>query len=717
MQSRASSCPAVLPAPVIASSAALPPVPVAIPVVGMGASAGGLAAFEAFFLGMPTNADPGMAFIVVQHLAPDRESILVDLIRRYTRMPVFAVTDGMVVQINCVYVAAPNCNIALMHGTLHLLDPVVPCGLRLPIDFLFRSLAQDQHENAIGIVLSGTGRDGTQGVRTIKSEAGMVMVQTPESAEFDGMPRSAIATGVTDCELTPAAMPACLISYVVRTFGRGSRWMADPTPKVKNALQQIFVLLHTQTNHDFAQYTSSIIMRRIERRMAVHQIIAIDDYVAYLQQAPLEVDALFRDMLIGVTNFFRDTEAFEALETKIIPKLFANKATSDVVRVWVPGCSTGEEAYSIAILLHECMSALKQSWTVQVFATDIDARAIATARAGLFPTSMEPDISAQRLARYFALTPDGTAYRIQKSIRNLMVFSEHDLNKDPPLSKVDLISCRNLLIYLGADLQNKLIPLFHYALNPNGLLFLGRSEDVGGFVDLFSVLDRKSRLFQRRWGKSMRVDALHDGAATAPEWVHPPRGLDDLQVRDAYLQATQKFWERSNEDFKSSIEEMQSVNEELQSTNEEMETSTEELQSLNEELTTSNVDLQIRVACLTLANHDLNNCLAGTGIAMVFLDHSLRILRFTHSAEQIINLMLTDVGRPVGHIASNLVGYDRLVTDAQVVLDTLISVEIEVQTHESGRYAMRIKPYRTLDNVVAGVVITFVDKLPAKSKA
>ena len=713
-QSQADSCSAVPPAPfaqpdpATAPSTALPFVTAAFPVVGMGASAGGLAAFEAFFSGMPTNADPGMAFIVVQHLAPDRESMLVDLIRSYTRMPVFEATDGMVVQINCVYVIAPNCNVGFMHGTLHLLDPVVSRGPRLPVDFLFRSLALDQREHAIGIVLSGTGHDGTQGVRTIKGEAGMVMVQTPESSEFDSMPRSAIDTGVADYELTPAAMPACLINYVARTFGHGSRWMDDPPHKDENALRQICVLLYAQTRHAFSQYQPSIILRRIDRRMAIHQIIDIDDYVTYLRQAPLEIEALFRDMQIGVTHFFRDTEAFEALETKIIPKLFANKAQSDVVRVWVPGCSTGEEAYSITILLHECMSALKQSWTVQVFATDIDARAIATARAGLYPISVTADISEQRLARYFVLTPDGTAYRIQQNIRNLLVFSEHDLNKDPHFSKVDLISCRNLLIYLSADLQNKFIPLFYDALNPYGLLFLGRSEDVGGYVDLFSVLDRKSRLFQRRWGKSMRADIQNDGAADAPESVLPPIGPDKLTIHDEYLHAAQQSMERSNEELQSSIEEMQSINE-------EMETAKEELQALNEELTHSNSDLQIRVAYLTRANHDLNNFLAGLGIPTIFLDRSLRIVRFTPNAAPITNLRLTDVGRPVGHIVSNLVGYDGLATDAQAVLDTLVPVELEVQTAQE-RYTMRVQPFCILDKVGAGVVIAFVDKLPTKSQ-
>ena len=370
--------------------------------------------------------------------------------------------------------------------------------MRLPIDFFFRSLAQDQRERAICIVLSGTGSDGTLGVRAIKGEGGMVMAQNPESTEYDGMPRSAIATGLVDYVLPPAEMPAQLIAYVAHAFGKTSRPVSPPAPKAEDALKKIFLLLRAQTGHDFSQYKQSTIVRRVERRMAVHQIERLDEYVRYLQQTPAEVEALFRDLLIGVTSFFRDPEAFEALQEQVIPRLFAGKPAGAVIRVWVPGCSTGEEAYSIAILLQERMEALKQSLKVQVFATDIDRRAIDCARAGVYPASIAADVSPERLARFFAQEPDGSAYRIQKGIRDMLIFSEQDVIKDPPFSKLDLISCRNLLIYMGGELQKKLIPLFHYALNPGGMLFLGTSETVGEFADLFATLDRKSKLYQRR---------------------------------------------------------------------------------------------------------------------------------------------------------------------------------------------------------------------------
>ena len=846
------------------------PTPTHFPIVGIGASAGGLAAFEAFFSGMPADRDPGMAFVLVQHLAPDHKSILSDLIRRYTRMQVFEVEDGMVVQPNCVYIIAPNSDMAFLQGALHLLEPVAPRGQRLPIDYFFESLAADQRELAIAIVLSGTGSDGTAGVRAVKDAGGMVMAQNPESCEFDGMPRSAIATGLVDYQLPPAEMPKQLMANIAHIFGKLPRSGQPASLKTEGALKKIFVLLRAQTGHDFSQYKPSTIHRRIERRMAVHQLETMDAYVRYLQQTPAEVDALFGDLLIGVTNFFRDPDAFQMLEDQAIPKLFTGKPNGATVRVWSAGCSTGEEAYSLAILLVERMEALKQSYTVQVFATDIDPRAIATARAGVYPASIAADMSPERLARFFTLEPGGQAYRIHKGIRDLLVFSEQDLIKDPPFTKIDLISCRNLLIYLDANLQKRLIPLFHFALNPTGMLFLGTSEGIGDFESLFAVLDRKAKLYRRKedllgaqrsalsrfvapvlateaslpsrgankdafpatklplrelmeqallryvapasalvhaggdmvylHGRTgmylepvageagvqnilkMARDglrpglstALHQAAATnqpsvAPNLrvktnghytrvnvsVHPvasagPGAPDatlylvmledapelaaaleaadgasaaatpeaqaridaltlELRAKDEYLQSTHEALESSNEELKSSNEEMQSVNEELQSTNEELETSKEELQSVNEELATVNTELQTKVIDLSRANSDMNNLLAGTGIATVFVDLQLRILRFTPTATSIINLIASDVGRPVAHIVSNLMGYTNLVADARAVLATLIPKEAEVQTLDGQWYTLRILPYRTLDNVIEGAVVTFVN--------
>ncbi len=839
------------------------------PIVGIGASAGGLAAFEAFFRGLPADADPGMAFVLVQHLAPDHQSMLAEIVRRYTRMPVCEVTDGMAVRVNSVHIIPPRWDMAVLNGTLHLLEPSAPRLQRLPIDFFFRSLAQDQHEQAIGIVLSGTGSDGAQGVRAIKSEGGLVLAQSPASTEFDGMPRSALATGVVDFELPPDEMFAQLMAYRGIAFGRPVPVPAAdlPMPWSDNDLRKVFVLLRAQTGHDFSQYKASTIHRRIVRRMAVNQIDTLGPYVRFLQQQPTEVDALFRDMLIGVTHFFRDAEAFQVLQEQVVPALAASKPAGATLRVWVVGCSTGEEAYSLAIMLQEHLEAYQQTVPVQVFATDIDCRAIAVARAGVYPVSIAADLTPERLARFFTAEPDGSAYRVNKTIRDKVVFSEHDLIRDPPLSKLDLVACRNLLIYMNGELQKRVIPLFHYALNPDGILFLGGSESIGDFDTLFSALDRKSKLFRRRQdyrsgpraalshillpasppalafaphtavrsppmkpplrelveqallqrlapvgvlvngqgdilylhGRSgaylepatgeaginnvltMARDGLRRELSTtlsqvvatqqaararglrvrsnghhttvnlsihplalapvAPVYLvileeapatdtDPPTPLalsagsevlaidvdariialtQALRISDDHLHAANEELETSIEAVKISNEEMQSVNEELQSTNEELETSKEELQSLNEEMRTVNAELQNKVADLSRSNNDMNNLLAGTGIATVFVDHGLRILRFTPGASEIIHLIDSDVGRPVGHLASNLVGYDRLVADTQSVLDTLVRQEHEVRTTAGGWYAMRIQPYRTLDHVIEGAVITFVD--------
>lgn len=494
-------CPEVPVASVEASSEpnSAPDPEARFPIVGIGASAGGLAAFGAFFSAMPAETESGIAFVIVQHLAPDHKSLLCDLVRRFTRMRVFEVEEGMRVRPNCVYIIPPNRDLALLNGCLHLLEPRSPRGLRLPIDFFFRSLADDQHEKAIGIVLSGTGSDGTQGVRAIKGEGGMVMVQNLESTEYDGMPRSAIATGLTDFVLPPAEMPGKLISYVEHAFGKIRYTISpQPPPKADGSIQKICVLLRDLTGHDFSGYKQNTIFRRTERRMALHQIEQMDGYIRYLQQNPAEVSALFRDLLIGVTRFFRDPEAFAALETLVIPRLLADKSAGAQIRIWTVGCSTGEEAYSIAILLKERMEALKRRFQIQVFASDIDARAMESARAGVYHASIAADVSSERLIRFFTQDTSGGAYRVAKNLRDMIVFSEQDVIRDPPFSKIDLISCRNLLIYLSAELQKKLIPLFHYALSPGGVLFLGASENVGEFLNLFAAIDHKSKLFQRK---------------------------------------------------------------------------------------------------------------------------------------------------------------------------------------------------------------------------
>jgi two-component system CheB/CheR fusion protein len=484
------SPPENLPAPVET------PVARSFPIVGIGASAGGLAAIEGFLSAIPAETEKGFAFVIIQHLSPDHKSILTELVRRYTRMKVFEVEDGMEVMPGCAYIIPPNRDMALLGGKLQLLEATVARGIRHPIDFFFRSLAADQHERAICIILSGTGSDGTLGVRAIKGEGGMAMAQTPESTGFDGMPRSAIATGLVDYILTPAEMPANLIAYANQLVGSKVK-RNQPSAQAADYLAKICVLLRAKTGHDFSQYKESTLLRRVERRMALHQIENLNDYLRFLQQNGGEISLLFRDLLIGVTSFFRDREAFAALETCAIPSLFAGRQAGGAIRIWVCGCSTGEEAYSIAILIQEHLERLDEVCRVQIFATDIDHHATDRARTGVFPPSIAGDISAERLARFFTQDSSGS-YRVQKVVRDLLIFSEQDVLKDPPFSSLSLISCRNLLIYLNGDLQKRLMSLFHYALKPNGILFLGNSETVGDQPNLFETLDRKAKIYVRK---------------------------------------------------------------------------------------------------------------------------------------------------------------------------------------------------------------------------
>jgi two-component system CheB/CheR fusion protein len=387
--------------------------------------------------------------------------------------------------------------LGILNDTLHLKKSTRTRGGTLPIDSFFRSLAQDQGDNAIGIVLSGTGTDGTLGLRAIKGEAGMVMVQDEASAKYDGMPHSAISTGIADYVLPPEKMPAQLIKYTRLAAGKKVPRIMPASGRVPDALQKIFLLLRSRTDHDFSLYKKNTICRRIERRMDVHQIEGITEYVRYLQESDREVDILFKELLIKVTNFFRDPEAFDTLKKHLLEGPLPSLPDDAAFRVWVPGCSSGEEAYSLAILLRECMEELNRPFSVQIFGTDMDEEAIRTARDGLYPASIISDVSAERLKKHFAKEDDGR-YRIRKPVREMLVFAPQNIIKDPPFTKLHLLSCRNLLIYLGPELQKKLLPLFHYSLLPKGTLFLGSSETIGQAADLFRPVHSKWKLFQPR---------------------------------------------------------------------------------------------------------------------------------------------------------------------------------------------------------------------------
>lgn len=468
------------------------------PVVGMGASAGGLEALETFLEAVPPTT--GMGFVLVVHLDPTHISIMPELLQKKTQMPVHQVKDGMHVRPNCLYVIPPNQNLSILHGKLHLLELVEPHGSNLPIDSFLRSLAQDQESHAIGIVFSGTGSDGTQGVKAIKGAAGMVMVQDEKSAKYSGMPHSAINTGLVDYVLPPESMAAQLVAYTHHAHHLTDLRDGINDKPMPQAMEKIFIILRDRTQHDFSLYKQNTIRRRIERRMSIHQITEIRDYVRYLQESDTEPHTLFKELLIGVTNFFRDPDAFKILQEKIIPELLRGRPDNYTLRVWVPGCSSGEECYSLAMVLHECMESGGRHIHVQIFGTDIDADAIGVARAGCYPESILADVGEERIQRYFTKEESGQ-YRISKRIREMLVFAPQNLIKDPPFTRLDLISCRNLLIYMNTELQRKLMPIFHYSLRPGGLLFLGTSETIGTCTELFDPLNRKWKVFRRHESK------------------------------------------------------------------------------------------------------------------------------------------------------------------------------------------------------------------------
>jgi two-component system CheB/CheR fusion protein len=465
------------------------------PIVGLGASAGGLEALEQFLGHVPKGC--GLGFVVVQHLDPTHKGIMVELLQRSTTMPVVQIKDRMKVEPDHVYVIPPNKDLSILHGVLHLLEPAAPRGLRLPIDFFFRSLADDRQGQSIGVILSGMGSDGTLGLRAIKEKAGAVFVQTPTSAKFDSMPRMAIDAGLADVVAPAEDLPGKIIDYLkhVPLLVRPDHDMAE---KDQSALEKVVILLRTQTGHDFSLYKKSTIYRRIERRMGLHQITKIADYVRYLRENSQESDLLFKELLIGVTSFFRDPAVWEQLKDKIIPEFLATRPQGGMLRAWTAGCSTGEEAYSLAMVFKEALEQVTpaKNFVLQVFATDLDKDAIDKARAGIYPANISADISEERLRKFFIKDEHG-GYSVKKEIREMVIFAPQNLVMHPPFTKLDFVTCRNLLIYLDAELQKKLMPLFHYSLNPGGILLLGSSETIGTATDLFTPLAGKLRLYRR----------------------------------------------------------------------------------------------------------------------------------------------------------------------------------------------------------------------------
>ena len=821
------------------------------PIVGLGASAGGLDALKTFFSKVPETSN--MAYIVVVHMTPKQPSIMPELLQRAAKIPVSAAGDGQQIKSDHVYVIPPDKDISIYQGRIQLLD-MIREGVSHPIDFFLRSLAQDLGNRAVGVILSGTGTDGTLGIKEIKGVEGLVLAQSEKSAKYDGMPRSAIGTGLVDMILPPEEMPGKLIHYFTHTAAFKD---TAPNPRDGDALwlNKIFAILRTQLGHDFSYYKINTILRRINRRMGLNHIQSHATYVRLLRENRAEVDALFRDLLIGVTSFFRDADSFEVLKESVLPQHLQTMQKDTTFRAWIPGCSTGEEVYSLAMVLRECLDKTSLRVNLQLFGTDIDKYAIDRARDGLFPASIAVDLSEERLNRFFVKT--GEMYRIRKDIRDTVVFSVQDLMRDPPFSRLNLLCCRNLLIYLNSAAQKRLIPLFHYTLLPQGILMVGASETIGGFTNLFEVVDKKWKVFRRkevpptlrrpvyfpsgyvreestdealtripiprksdinrltqqavmllfaptailvdakggvlnvqgrtgkyletpsgpptnnildlaREGLRMELSAalraagnatkritrkrlavrtngsvqtidLHVCPLKAPEELagrylvvfedvniplvpehqdhggpaeppSEPSRITELEhelhvTRESHQTAIEEL-ESSNEELKSSNEEIQSANEELQSTNEELESSKEELQSLNEELQTVNAELQSKVEELSAAHDDMYNLLNSTEIATIFVDNDLRIRRFTPQATTIVNLIQSDIGRPLKHVMSNL-SYSEMIPDLKEVLRKLAPKEMEVHTDKGEWFNMRIMPYRTTDNRIDGAVLTF----------
>ena len=857
-------------------------------VVGLGGSAGGLEALQAFFTALP--AQSGMVFVVILHLAPDHESHLAEVIARTTSMPVLQVTGRVKVEADHVYVIPPGKQLSMEDGHLILSELGTRSGKHVAVDMFFRTLADAHGPHAAAIVLSGADGDGANGIKRIKERGGLCVAQTPDEAEHDGMPRAAIATGLVDWVLPVAEMPVKLLSYW-RAESRlrlpsetGPQPATESTAWEENkskadaerAMHDVLTYLRVRSGHDFSYYKRATVVRRVGRRMQVNGIEDMPSYLAFIRTHPAEPAALLQDLLISVTNFFRDREAFTALEREI-PRLFQGKGPEDTVRVWVAACASGEEAYSVAMLLREHADTLSQPPKIQVFATDLDESAIQWAREAEYSEAIAADVSEERLRRFFS--KGHGLYKVKRETREIVLFALHDLLKDSPFSKLDLVTCRNLFIYLNAQAQARVLEIFHFALHSEGLLFLGTSESVDEGSGLFGVIDKKRRIYTRRavaragmpvftepstlsqmvrerplerstpgykalkpvLSNAARSSAVPAREEDAPDhaaipWaarhydfiedlappsiivnaayeithlsehagsflqvgggdptmnllrmVHPmlrielraalyqaaqtgsavetrgipvefDRGAKTVTVRvtpartsppdcflvifreqeaemgtsssadvpsiepesvvqhleaeierlKAQLRHIIEDSEASKEEHKASTEELQAMNEELRSASEELETSREELQSINEELSTVNQELKSKVDELGRSNSDLQNLMASTQIATVFLDRDLTIQRYTPPAVALFNVIPTDLGRPLSDLTSRL-DYSDLAADAERVLSQLSPVEVEVSHRDGRHFLARTLPYRTGDDRISGVVITFID--------
>jgi two-component system CheB/CheR fusion protein len=838
---------------------ASPQQPTAFPIVGVGASAGGLESFIELFRHVPSQS--GMGFVLIQHLDPRHSSYLTEAIARSTAMPVEEARDGMVVQPDHVYAIPPNADVGILKGALTLL-PRLSDGRKphLPIDFFFKALASDRGRQAIGIVLSGTGSDGSEGLEAIKAEGGVTFVQDPKSAKFSGMPDAALRTGAVDVCLPIAELVEELLRVGRHPFVREREAEVLASPEDEGEIRKVLVLLRNTAAVDFSEYKTASVRRRLARRMAVRRVTALRDYVRLLREDRDEVQALFEDILIHVTSFFRDGAAFEKLKEHVFPEILEQKRSGGTIRLWCAGCSTGEEAYSLLIALLEFLEkGNANDVRVQLFGTDVSDKALERARAGVYPDGIARDLGAERLARFFTKA-DGGGYRIDKLVRERCVFVKHDLARDPPFSKLDLVSCRNVLIYFDQELQRRVLATFQFALNQPGFLLLGHAENIPDGTDLFSPVDKDAKIFARRAVKSAlhlapakdaaqaippamsevrarapsatdivrrsdallleqyappgvivndRMEILHFRGRTGPYLEPAPgqpqhdlikmarKGLvaelqialsrakrdkttvrrpgvsveedgstrvcdivvfplagppesrehvfavlfepapkpaerapeegtggvsaetgapapkrakleDELRATKDYLQTIIAEHQKTNDELLSTNEELVSSNEELQSLNEELETAKEELQSTNEELYTLNEELQTRNTELNSVNSDLINILGSVEVPIVIVDRGRRIRRFTPKARPILNLLPTDVGRPIDDIKPTLL-IDDLDAKIAEVIDTVMSHEEEVRSRDGRWYRLQVRPYTSVEKKIDGAVLSVVD--------
>lgn len=839
------------------------------PIVGIGASAGGLEAVGELLVNLPP--DTGMAFVIVQHLDPTHESRISEILSRKTLMPVMEIKNNARVQSNHVYVIPPNSSLRILHNIFKILPRVENKGIHLPIDSFFKSLANDQGSKCIGIILSGTASDGTYGLKAINAEGGLTIAQDPKSAKYDGMPRSAIAAGVVDLVLSPKQIGEELVRIARHPLLiDGERDFILPThdlakSEVEGYLGKILTLLQNKCHIDFSHYKRNTLNRRISRRMVLRKKKHLKEYLEYLETNPDEIDLLFADILINVTEFFRDPNAFTQLKTQIIPEIMTKREANLPIRIWVVGCSTGEEAYSVLMTLLEYIGdSLSVKQPIQIFATDISEMAIQKARAGIYPESISKNVSKERLQRFFVKTETG--YKIKNYLREMCLFSWHDVTSDPPYAKLDLICCRNLLIYFDQALQEHVLPIFHYALKPKGFLWLGSSESMGkSLSSLFDIVDKKNKFFSRkasflmpkfhfaasthlpeqlevvkkfsgqthgipdieretdrivvskyappgvvinngmevvlirgevapylqltrgqaslnlfkmaraelasdlriaiRLAKKKNASARKDGCTLhvndqiktfsidvipfnftpasqikeqyflisfEPVWSSSIGELPPITARksqkqrvesqDRYIQEleqeqsdTKKYqksliqdFEITQEELTSANEELQSTIEELQSTNEELETAKEELQSTNEELTTVNDELQSRNLDLAKLNDDLINLLGCVDIPIVMVGLNGCVRRFTPRAGKLLNLIQSDVGRPISDINPNFEGLD-LGSFVSDVIDGVAMKEMNIEDRNGHWFRLQIRPYKTVENKIDGAVISFVD--------